>query len=878
MVCRTYGQSLMLADGPPLERVASKQKDMLALFARTKNHYGRQYAQMYRFVVAKLTGEIPLDATSMLVEGDTVQLDLMLQEQKKSKLSMYMFANLTCQTLLAYYTKRWTEGIKIGEEGWQVFLHQGHSGAAGLISNVRMLMYYALILTASAPCSEGDILREPVQGVELPESFDGVLAFTAQQLRRNEELDVTARTKPPGRTSPISPGRSMAAKSEVYRNLTVQVSDSRADSVAFILSRVAAIQKHMALWAHHNPHNFLNKVHLINAERLRVHLFCHPHAARIGPRYDLIPHAVRLYEKAIAMARENGFTQEEALGNELCGKFCMQVGLKREGEGYLRVAYWSWAQYGCVLKQDQFKADYPHLFVHPEGTGSGGVYQMGGSLAPRGAQRKAANSIHSSEVLSKLAADAVQPIHVGLGDVDLMPGGASMLSPPTAQASPNTTLTPQNLHSPIVAVPGGVNLGAMEPVLGSSPTAGPTSWDQVDTAAVMKACMAFSVETDLAKLTRSLLWLVIQTAGASRGTLLLKTGDSWGVELAVSVDDKDGTQESGQAADKDKGGSGSAASHATIGDAMPLCLFHLVLSTHQSVLLSGVDLRSSSLTAPSLSSLPSGLSPAALASDPYLLRHRPKACLCVPILQQAQLTGLLYLANDHTGDSFTLGHVQILRVLTAQAALSIENARLYARVQERSAELVARNAELQQEMERRVQAQEAMRVAKEAAEKAAETKSSFLSKSVHLHRLRSSPQIITSEHHLRAPPQNTPPQCTINLLTHPLTHTLTHPLTHTLTHPLTHTLTHPLTHTLTAAALCSLLFHHSIMLVSRLSCPVLSCPSVLSSFPFPLLSSLFPLPSSLFPLPSPLLPLPSSLFSSSPPFPLLLFSSPLFPL
>ena len=728
--CRTYGQSLMLADGQPLERVASKQKDMLALFARTGNHYGRQYAQMYRFVVAKLVGEVSLDATSMLVEGDSVQLDVMLEEQKKSKLSMYMFANLTCQTLLAFYTKRWAEGCKIGEEGWQVFLHQGHSGAAGLISNVRMLMYYALILTQSAPCSDADILRSPLPGVELPDSFDGILAFTAQQLRRCEELDVSStRSKLPDRLSPSSPGRSMQTKSEVHSRLTVQVHDQLHDTVAFILSRVAAIQRHMQLWAHHNPHNFLNKVHLINAERLRVHTFCHPHAARTGPRYDLIPHAVRLYEKAIAMARENGFTQEEALGNELCGKFCVQAGLKREGEAYLRAAYWGWAQYGCVLKQEQFKADFPHLFVHSEGGGSGGVYQMGGgALVPR----RKAGSIHGSDELAKLAADTVQPLHVRLGDADLA-AGHSMLSPPTSHSSSSsTTLVPQSLHSPLVPSPSGLNLGQVEPVP-SSPAAGSAAWDHVDTAAVMKACMAFSVETDLAKLTRSLLWLVIQTAGASRGTLLLKTGDTWAVELAVSVDDKDGTLEARQAADKEKAGSsGTVGSNTAIGGAMPISLFHLVLSTHQSVLLSGIDLKAlSSGSAASSPSLPAGLSAAALASDPYLQRHRPKACLCVPILQQAQLTGLLYLSNEHTGDSFTLGHVQILRVLTAQAALSIENARLYARVQERSAELATRATLLQQEMERRVAAQEAMRLAKEAAEKAAETKSAFLSNMSH---------------------------------------------------------------------------------------------------------------------------------------------------
>ena len=646
-------------------------------------------------------------------------------------------------------------------------------------------------------------------------------------------------------------------RSEVYRNLTVQVTEhSPLASASAILTKVAAIQSHIGLWATHNPHSYANKTTLIDAERLRVFIYCHPHAQRLGPRWDLMAPTLRLYEKSIALAKAGGFTHEEALANELAARFCLQMELKREAEGYLRAAFWTYAKWGSQMKQTQLKAEFSHVFLHTETTLLSAQLQAGMAAA---AGVVPVRKMQSAESVAKLGPFTEE--------------GRATSVEGTKGKDFRADMEPMN-DSPSPAPTGPLRgASAAGEVLGENGAAeGTASWDHVDTAAVMKACMAFSVETDLAKLTRSLLWLVIQTAGASRGTLLLKAGDSWAVELAVSVDDKDGQQPGGQEMvaqaekEKEKGAASAASSTAAIGEAMPLSLFHLVLSTHQSVLLSGNDLRPSAASSASTRTLranhPAGPFASALTSDPYLLCHRPKACLCVPILQQAQLTGLLYLANDHTGDSFTLGHVQILRVLTAQAALSIENARLYARVQERSAELVARNAELQQEMERRVQAQEAMRVAKEAAEKAAETKSSFLSKSVHLHRLRSSPQIITSEHHLRAPPQNTPPQCTINLLTHPLTHTLTHPLTHTLT----------------ATALCSLLFHHSIMLVSRLSCPVLSCPSVLSSFPFPLLSSLFPLPSSLFPLPSPLLPLPSSLFSSSPPFPLLLFSSPLFPL
>ena len=151
-----------------------------------------------------------------------------------------------------------------------------------------------------------------------------------------------------------------------------------------------------------------------------------------------------------------------------------------------------------------------------------------------------------------------------------------------------------------------------------------------------------------------------------------------------------------------------------IAASMPLSMFNLVQSTHTAVLLSGNELRQGPFQ-----------------KDAYLSTHRPKACLAVPILQQNKLTGLLYLQNDHTADSFTRTHLQILTVLTQQAALSIENARLYARLQQRTQELQSNNEQLQNEVVQRQAAQDAMRVAKEAAEKAAETKSSFLSNMSH---------------------------------------------------------------------------------------------------------------------------------------------------
>ena len=733
--CRTYGQALMFADGQPLEKVRQKQLNMMSMFQRKKMHGASTYLLMYRFLLAKLIGEIPADADTMLYGDRLVNLELQLEELKEARLTMFQLANLSCQTMLNYYMRRFNRAVQAGDEGWQVFLHQGHSGAAALISNVRLLVYYALSMLAATPCVDLEAIREPV-GLNIPDTFDAILGFTATQLKRAEELDAAAAAQPSprqhDRVSPISPNRSMVAKSGVYRNLTVQVGDSNGSlSTSHVLARVTAIQRYVTLWAQHNPTNFLNKQLLLDAERLRVYIFSTTHVQRYGPRYDLIPHALRLYEKSIALSRESGFTQEEALANELCGRFCLAANSKREGEGFLRSAYWCWAQYGCALKQQQMKAEFPHIFHTDSPASVAG--SSGAPAAPTGATTVRAvagrsagemaidsmlqhdsmnesgpgaalsmNMSHDSATAA-LSATQTASLNASPSFSYSLPMAASLTSAGSGTSPPSSR--PVGSHPPpTLATAANTAFAPAQPTPSSVSAASPSSWDHVDIAAVMKACMAFSVETDLSKLTRSLLWLVIQTAGASRGTLLLKTGDQWAVELVVSVEDKEGSQSV----------AGAPGDMKAIGSSMPLSMFNLVQSTHTAVLLSGNEVKQG-----------------AFQKDAYLSTHRPKACLAVPILQQNKLTGLLYLQNDHTADSFTRTHLQILTVLTQQAALSIENARLYARLQQRTQELQSNNSQLQSEVVQRQAAQDAMRVAKEAAEKAAETKSAFLSNMSH---------------------------------------------------------------------------------------------------------------------------------------------------
>ena len=70
-----------------------------------------------------------------------------------------------------------------------------------------------------------------------------------------------------------------------------------------------------------------------------------------------------------------------------------------------------------------------------------------------------------------------------------------------------------------------------------------------------------------------------------------------------------------------------------------------------------------------------------LATDAYVVQQQPKSLLCTPILQQGKLVAILYLENHVTAGAFTNDRVELLNVLCAQAAISLENARLYQQAQ-----------------------------------------------------------------------------------------------------------------------------------------------------------------------------------------------------
>ncbi|MBD1885764.1 serine/threonine-protein kinase, partial [Microcoleus vaginatus] len=116
-----------------------------------------------------------------------------------------------------------------------------------------------------------------------------------------------------------------------------------------ILDRVQANQEKMQKWAHHAPMNHLHKFYLVEAERHRV----------LGKKLE----AMEMYDKAIALAKENDYINEEALAHELAAKFYLSWGKEDFAQLYMQKAHYSYQVWGAIAKVEHLEQKYPQLLA-----------------------------------------------------------------------------------------------------------------------------------------------------------------------------------------------------------------------------------------------------------------------------------------------------------------------------------------------------------------------------------------------------------------------------------------------------------------------------------------------------------------------------------
>ncbi|MBD2016290.1 AAA family ATPase [Microcoleus sp. FACHB-53] len=201
----------------------------------------------------------------------------------------------------------------------------------------------------------------------------------------------------------------------------------------------------------------------------------------------------------------------------------------------------------------------------------------------------------------------------------------------------------------------------------------------LDLATVIKASQTLTSEILLGKLLSKLMKIAIENAGAQKGFLILGNDSKWVIEAEGVVGKDEVNVMRSIPVD---------AVDSSIG--VPLvssAIINFVAHTQENVVLNDATHEGQ------------------YTRDPYIIATQPKSILCAPLLNQGKLSGILYLENNLTTGAFTPKRVETLTILSAQAAISIENSRLYNqleeynrtlefKVEERTQQLQEKNQEL----------------------------------------------------------------------------------------------------------------------------------------------------------------------------------------
>ncbi|MEG4811470.1 AAA family ATPase [Microcoleus sp. F8-D3] len=321
-------------------------------------------------------------------------------------------------------------------------------------------------------------------------------------------------------------------------------SDAPKSEQKLILQKVKANQKKIKKWAEFAPMTHLHKFYLVEAERHRV----------LGETTL----AIDYYDRAIALAKEHDYINEEALANELAAKFYLAWGKEQVAQAYMTNAYYCYLRWGATAKMTDLKRQYPQL-------------------------------------LKRFT---------------------------TANTSVNSRNSLPN-------------------------TSGSTSGETLDLAALMKASQAIASEIELDKLLTTLMKILLESCGAQIGYLILESQGQLRVEAA-------GEANSSQV---------MVLQSTPIETCLPLSIIHYVERTQEGLIESDVA-REGRFT-----------------QDAYIKTQQPKSILCAPLLNQGQLIGIVYLENNLADGVFTPDRLEVIQLLSSQAAIALTNARLYTQVQ-----------------------------------------------------------------------------------------------------------------------------------------------------------------------------------------------------
>jgi signal transduction histidine kinase len=178
--------------------------------------------------------------------------------------------------------------------------------------------------------------------------------------------------------------------------------------------------------------------------------------------------------------------------------------------------------------------------------------------------------------------------------------------------------------------------------------------ERLDLGSVTKALQAVSGEIVLEKLIETLMVIAVEHAGAERALMILPRRHDYRIE-AEATTDRDRVKVHLQ-------------ERELLSSEVPESVLRYVIRTQQTVILDDASIEN------------------LFSEDEYILRTDPRSVLCLPLVKQGKLVGVLYLENRLAPHVFTPARLAVLDLLASQAAISLENARLYTELERENLE------------------------------------------------------------------------------------------------------------------------------------------------------------------------------------------------
>lgn len=182
-----------------------------------------------------------------------------------------------------------------------------------------------------------------------------------------------------------------------------------------------------------------------------------------------------------------------------------------------------------------------------------------------------------------------------------------------------------------------------------------TSSQIIDLASVIKTATAINSEINCENLPLTILRIILENAGARKGLLILERNGQYFIE----------------ASDNSEHDSFSVLSSTPVDNnwEIPQKVINYAIRSKEALVIRDA-------MADPLSN-----------RDPYIIKHQCKSILCYPIIYQGDLIGIFYLENNLAVGAFIPAHLELVKILSTQAAIALKNARLLAREQEKSQQL-----------------------------------------------------------------------------------------------------------------------------------------------------------------------------------------------